>query len=140
MVVWFYDLTDNMKHVTNHVATSVHLGQPAIHTVCVDMRTVHVQIRTGLPFYTNLLISLLLQSIMSHVSIFYVRHMEVLRPLTPQRQTSTSLYYTAIYEPLLLLPTPRQTKGLVINYGEGGDYKMGKSLVRNFLHPPLKTG
>ena len=28
-------------------------------------------------------------------------------------------------------------KGLVINYGEGGGgYKMGKSLVQNFLHPP----
>ena len=31
-------------------------------------------------------------------------------------------------------------KGLVINYGEGGGYKMGKSRVRNFLPPPLKTG
>ena len=30
-------------------------------------------------------------------------------------------------------------KGLVINYGEGGGYKMGKSRVRNFLRPPLKT-
>ena len=28
------------------------------------------------------------------------------------------------------------TKGLVINYGEGGGYKMGKSRVRNFLRPP----
>ena len=27
-------------------------------------------------------------------------------------------------------------KGLVINYGEGGGYKMGKSRVRNFLCPP----
>ena len=27
------------------------------------------------------------------------------------------------------------TKGLVINYGEGG-YKMGKSRVQNFLRPP----
>ena len=31
-------------------------------------------------------------------------------------------------------------KGLVINYGEGGGYKMGKSRVRNFLRHPLKTG
>ena len=31
------------------------------------------------------------------------------------------------------------TKGLVINYGEGG-YKMGKSRVQNFLRPHLKTG
>ena len=28
-----------------------------------------------------------------------------------------------------------QTKGLVVNYGEGG-YKMGKSQVWNFLRPP----
>ena len=28
------------------------------------------------------------------------------------------------------------TKGLVINYGEGGGYKMGKLRVRNFLRPP----
>ena len=34
----------------------------------------------------------------------------------------------------------RDTKGLVINYGEGGGYKMGKSRVQNFLRPPLKTG
>ena len=27
-------------------------------------------------------------------------------------------------------------EGLVINYGEGGGYKMGKSRVRNFLRPP----
>ena len=32
------------------------------------------------------------------------------------------------------------SKGLVINYGEGGGYKMGKSRVRNFLRHPLKTG
>ena len=34
--------------------------------------------------------------------------------------------------------TPDKTaKGLVINYGEGGwGYKMGKSRVRNCLHPP----
>ena len=33
------------------------------------------------------------------------------------------------------------SKGLVINYREGGGYKMGKSRVRNFLRPPpLKTG
>ena len=36
-------------------------------------------------------------------------------------------------------------KGAVTNYGEGGGYKMGKLLVRNFLcapppPPPLKTG
>ena len=27
-------------------------------------------------------------------------------------------------------------KGLVIDYGEGGGYKMGKSRIRNFLVPP----
>ena len=32
------------------------------------------------------------------------------------------------------------TKGLLINYGEGGGYKMGKSRVQNFLRHPLKTG
>ena len=32
-------------------------------------------------------------------------------------------------------------KGLVINYGEGGGYKMGKSRVQTLLRPPtLKTG
>ena len=31
-------------------------------------------------------------------------------------------------------------KGLVINYREGGGYEMGKSRVRNFLSPSLKTG
>ena len=31
-------------------------------------------------------------------------------------------------------------KGLVINYGERGGYKMGKSRVRNFLCPPSKQG
>ena len=32
-------------------------------------------------------------------------------------------------------------KGLVINYGEGGGgLQMGKSLVRNFLHPPSRQG
>ena len=36
--------------------------------------------------------------------------------------------------------TSLQHKGLVINYGEGGGYKMGKSRVQNFLRPPLKTG
>ena len=31
-------------------------------------------------------------------------------------------------------------KGLVINYGEGGGYKMGKSRVRNCLRPPSRQG
>ena len=32
--------------------------------------------------------------------------------------------------------TAQTGQGLVINYGEGGGYKMGKSWVRNFLRPP----
>ena len=29
---------------------------------------------------------------------------------------------------------------LVINYGEAGNYKMGKSQVQNLLHPPSRQG
>ena len=35
------------------------------------------------------------------------------------------------------IPTALHTKGPVINYEEGGGYKMGKSRVRNFLRPHL---
>ena len=31
-------------------------------------------------------------------------------------------------------------KGLVINNGEGGGYKMGKSRVQNFMRPPSRQG
>ena len=45
------------------------------------------------------------------------------------------LYCTSLFNQI-----KNRHKGLVINYGEGGGYKMGKSRVQNFLRPPLKTG